>query len=62
MNWISENIASIILMGIVILIAFFAVRSKIKNRKKGCGSCAGCSGCAACSLAKKRQEMDHETK
>ena len=62
MNWISENIASVILLGIVILIAFFAIRSKISNRKKGCGSCAGCSGCAACSIAKKRQEMSNEIK
>ena len=33
MNWISDNIASIILMGIVILIVFLAARIEIKNRK-----------------------------
>ena len=48
MSWIAENIASIVLLLAVILIVFFLVRSKIKERKQGsCGcGCAGCNGCA----------------
>lgn len=64
MDWIKENIASIVLLLVVIAIAYFAVRGKIKERKKGgCGCrCSNCSACAACSIARKKQEMNHETK
>ena len=48
MYWISENLASLVLLLVVAAIVFFLVRSKIKERKQGsCGcGCAGCSGCA----------------
>ena len=64
MDWIKENIASIVLLLVVIAIAYFAVRGKIKERKKGdCGcGCSNCSACAACSIARKKQEKNHETK
>ena len=48
MYWISENLASLVLLLVVAAIVFFLVRSKIKERKQGscdCG-CAGCNGCA----------------
>lgn len=49
--WITENLASIVLLLVVAAIIFFLVRSKLKERKQGscgCGcGCAGCSGCAA---------------
>lgn len=47
--WITENLASIILLLVVGALVFFLVRSKIRQRKKGsCGcGCEGCSGCAA---------------
>ena len=49
MTWISENLATIVLLLVVAAILFFIVRSKIKQRKQGtCGcGCEGCSGCAA---------------
>ena len=48
MYWISENLASLVLLLVVAAIVFFLVRSKIKEQKQGsCGcGCAGCSGCA----------------
>lgn len=49
--WITENLASLVLLLVVAAIVFFLVRSKMKERKQGaCGcscGCAGCSGCAA---------------
>ncbi len=48
-SWITENLASIVLLLIVAAIVFFLIRSKIRERKLGtCGyGCSGCSGCAA---------------
>ncbi len=48
-NWIADNIASIVLLLLVASIVFFLLRSRIKQRKQGsCGcGCEGCSGCAA---------------
>ena len=48
MSWIEENLASLVLLLVVVAIVFFLIRSKLKERKQGscsCG-CAGCSGCA----------------
>ena len=47
--WITENLASIVLLLVVAAIVFLLIRRKIKERKQrsfGCG-CEGCSGCAA---------------
>ena len=48
MSWIEENLASLVLLLVVVAIVFFLIRSKLKEHKQGscsCG-CAGCSGCA----------------
>ncbi len=48
-NWIADNIASIVLLLLVASIVFFLLRSRIKQRKQGsCGcGCEGCRGCTA---------------
>ncbi len=53
LNFIIDNIGSIIVSLVLVLIVFIAVRSMIKDKKSGkcscggsCGSCGGCSGCA----------------
>ena len=45
--WLSENLASIVLLLVVALIVFFIVRNKIKQKKQGTCGC-GCSGCSGC--------------
>ena len=41
----------ILVLSVLAVIVFLAVRSMLKNRKKGCcGSCSGCSGgCSGCA-------------
>ena len=39
-----------IIIGIIVMILYFAIRSIIKNRKKG--GCAGCSSCSGCGNMK----------
>lgn len=51
-EWLSANLASIVMLLIVILIVFFIIRSMIRQKKQGncrCGSscCSGCNGCGA---------------
>ncbi len=50
--WITENLASIILLLVVGALVFFLVRSKIRQRKKGSCGC-GCEGCSGCGAHKK---------
>ena len=50
--WLSENLASIVLLLVMALIVFFIVRSKIKQKKQGTCSC-GCSGCSGCAAHQK---------
>lgn len=51
-EWLMQNLASIVLMFVAALIVFFIVRSKIKEKKQGKCSC-GCSGCSGCSPRRK---------
>ena len=53
LNFIIDNIGSIIVSLVLVLIVFIAVRSMIKDKKSGKCSCGGncgmsgaCSGCA----------------
>lgn len=50
MNWIADNIGSVIVAAVLVLIVTRIVISLRRNRKQGkscsCGgSCAGCGGC-----------------
>ncbi|MBQ6509492.1 MAG: FeoB-associated Cys-rich membrane protein [Flexilinea sp.] len=51
-EWLRQNLASIVLLIVVALIVFFIVRSKIKEKKQGKCSCR-CSGCSGCSPRRK---------
>ncbi len=51
-SWITENLASIVLLLIVAAIVFFLIRSKIRERKSGTCSC-GCNGCSGCAAKNK---------
>ena len=48
MIWLAENIASIVLLLVLGVIVFFAIRGKVRERKQGgCGcGCEHCCGCA----------------
>ena len=52
MLWLSENLASIVLLLVVAAIVFLIVRRKLQNRKQGRCSC-GCEGCSGCAAHKK---------
>lgn len=39
------SFADVILIGLILLTVFFALRSMYKKRKKGGGCCGNCSGC-----------------
>ena len=43
LTWITENLASLVLLLLVAAIVLFSVRSKIKERKQGSCGC-GCAG------------------
>ena len=47
--WLSENIATIIICGVLIAVVAAIIVSMIKNKKKGRSSC-GC-GCAQCPMS-----------
>ena len=48
MNWLIENIGSIIIVGVLILISSLIIVNRVKAKKNGKGSC-GC-GCSECSM------------
>lgn len=57
MSWID-----ILIIALVCVAVFFAIRKIVKNRKEGAGcSCSsGCSGgCAGCGNQKKEQQETH---
>ena len=62
MNGGVSIIASLIAAAVILLVVVLAVRSLIKNHKKGacggsCGSCGSCNGCAVLNeLEKNNQE------
>lgn len=61
MNWLSANIANILIIAALVAIVGLIVRGMIKNKNRGgaCGSCGGCSGCPSaqgCGKAEQRTE------
>ena len=48
LNWIAENLATILICAILILIVFLIIRYLLRQKKAGKSSC-GC-GCANCAM------------
>lgn len=48
LNWIAENLATILICAILILIVFLIIRYLLRQKKAGKSSC-GC-GCASCAM------------
>ena len=48
LNWIAENLATILICAILILIVFLIIRYLLRQKKAGKSSC-GC-GCAICAM------------
>lgn len=46
--WLSANVGNIIVLAILSVVVFMAVRSLIKQKKSGKGGC-GC-GCQSCAM------------
>ncbi len=49
-----ENLATILVAGLVLLALLLALRSVLRRRKQG--GCAGCSSCSDCSVGCHCQE------
>ena len=57
-SFLTENLATIIISSILILIVYAIVAQQIKNKKNGKTSCGcGCSGCAMSSICHKNTGM-----
>lgn len=57
MNWLIENLGTILVCTVLILIVAAIVRSMIRNKKKGVSSCGcGCSNCAMEGLCGSKKE------
>lgn len=48
LNWIAENLATILICAILILIVFLIIRYLLRQKKAGKSSC-GC-GCVNCAM------------
>lgn len=48
LNWIAENLATILICAILILIVFLIIRYLLRQKKAGKSSC-GC-GCSNCTM------------
>ncbi len=47
-EWLSQNWLTLVVIAAVGLMAFFAVRQLVKDRKKGCSSCG--NDCSCCPM------------
>ena len=56
-TWIADNIANILITGVLIAIVAAIVTSMVKNKKKGisCSGCSGCSSASSCHSPENRQ-------
>ncbi len=48
-KWIAENISTILVFAVLLLIAVLIIRSLVRNKRQGKSSC-GCN-CAHCAMA-----------
>ncbi len=57
MDWLIENIGTILVCAGLVLIVAAIIRSMIRNKKKGISSCGcGCSTCAMGELCGSKKE------
>ncbi len=49
-TWLMENMATIIISAVLVLVVAAAVASMVRGKRKGKSSCGGCSGCPSGSL------------
>ena len=65
MQWLADNIGTLVVLLVVAVISGLATYSLIKNKKKGGCSCGcGCSGCpmaSKCHPDKKDQEPTEDS-
>ena len=60
MNWISDNLGTILISLVLAAVVALIVRSLWKNRHQGCSSCGGsCASCPAC--CRSVRQADHTT-
>lgn len=58
MIWITENLATIIVSSVLILIVALVIVSMVKRKKNGTASCGGnCSGCPMGSSCHKESDV-----
>ncbi|MGC6176634.1 FeoB-associated Cys-rich membrane protein [Lacrimispora sp. 38-1] len=57
--WLAQNWATIVILSILLVLVFFAVRSVVKN-KGSCGS-GGCENCAGCGTGRNRQKKKKDS-
>lgn len=49
MTWIMDNLASIAVVSVIVLLLVLDVRKLVRDRRSGKHSCGGnCSGCSGC--------------
>ena len=49
--WIVQNLATIVVCAVLLLVTVLIVAKLVRDRKQGKGSCgANCAGCAHCAL------------
>lgn len=54
-NFLTQNLATIIISGILLLIVYAIIAQQIKNKKNGKTSCGcGCGGCAMADVCHKK--------
>ena len=58
MNWFADNIGTIVVLLILILVVSLIIVRMIRNHKQGKTSC-GC-GCEHCAMKKKCSEKDED--
>lgn len=57
-EWISNNIGTIVVVAIVIAIVVLLSISLVKDKKKGKSCCGGCRGCSMSGSCKSKQTKD----
>ena len=57
MNWLIENIGSIIVVCALVAVATLSIVGNVKNKKKGKSNCGcGCSNCSMNGICHKTEE------
>ena len=56
MNWFTDNLGTIAVAAVLIVIVAFTIRYVVKHKSKSLcgGDCAHCKGCATCTSVQKK--------